>query len=111
MIDTLEQYFRAVKKLLPGSAQEKKRCMMELEADVSAFLENKPDASMKDLYTAIGSPESISESFLSRLTPKQLTHRLIAKCKLIASIACIVALLVTALSVLDRLFPNNRHGF
>jgi hypothetical protein len=110
MIDTLEQYFREVKKLLPCSAKEKKRCMIELESDVSAYLDSKPNASLRDLYADIGSPESIADSFLSRLTPKQLTRRLIAKCKLVAGIACTVALLATALSVLDFLFPYKRRG-
>jgi hypothetical protein len=110
MIETLDQYFREVKKLLPCSAKEKERCVIELESDVSAYLENKPNASLKDLYADIGSPESIADSFLSRLTPKQLTKKLIAKCKLVAGIACAVALMATALNILSCLFPDKLGG-
>ena len=82
MNDTLKKYFQEVRKLLPCSSSEKKRCIIELESDVSAFLENNPNATLEDLYASIGSPESIAESFIARIHPAQLSHKLSVNVKL-----------------------------
>lgn len=109
MNDTLKQYLQEVKKLLPCSSSEKKRCIIELESDVSAFLENNPNATLEDLYASIGSPESIAKSFSSRISPTQLSHRLSIKRKIAIGVIVIVALLAIVVGIVAIKIGNDVH--
>ena len=111
MRDTLTQYFRDIKKLLPCSTAEKKRCILELEADVSAFLENNPDATPKDLYAAIGSPQSIAESFMARTDPEQLSRTLSVKRKIAIGVITITAILAMIVVIVAIKIANDIHDF
>jgi hypothetical protein len=108
---TLAQYFRDVKKLLPCSTKEKQRCIDELEADVTAFLEHHPDASLTEIYDSIGSPESIAKSFMDRVSPNELSHKLSAKRKIVAGILAIAIVLATIVAVLVTVTANRCQDF
>ncbi len=109
--NTLAQYFRDVKKLLPCSAKEKQRCIDELEADVTAFLEHHPDASLTEIYDSIGSPESIAKSFMDRVSPNELSHKLSAKRKIVVGILAIALVLAAIVAVLVAVTANKRQVF
>ena len=111
MNDTLKQYLQDVKILLPCSSREKQRCITELEADASAFLENHPNATLEELYSAIGSPQSIAESFMARTDPEQLSHRLSAKRKIAIGVVLIVAALAIVVGTLVAVTAYKRHNF
>lgn len=97
MSDMLVQYFRDVKKLLPCSPKEKQRCIDELEADVTAFLEHRPNASLAEIYDSVGSPESIAESFMSRISPQELSRKVSTKRCIAIGVIVIVALLAVVI--------------
>ena len=111
MNDTLKQYLQEVKRLLPCSSSEKKRFIMELEADVSAFLENHPNASLESLYASIGSPESIAESFMARITPRQLSRKLSVKRKIVIGVIATVAVLMIVLGSIAYNYADIWHDF
>ena len=73
---------------------------MELEADVTAFLEHRPNASLNEIYESIGSPESIAKSFMDRVSPNELSHKLSAKRKIVAAILAIAIVLAAIIAVL-----------
>lgn len=109
--NTLSQYFRDVKKLLPCSAKEKQRCIDELEADVTAFLEHHPDASLTEIYDSIGSPESIAKSFMDRVSPNELSHKLSAKRKIVVGILAIALVLAAIVASLAAVTTHMRQDF
>ena len=112
MNDTLlKQYLLDVKKLLPCSSSEKKRCIMELEADASAFLETHPNATLEELYACVGSPTSIAKSFMSRTNPEQLCHQFTVKRKVVISVVVIATLLAISLSAIAYIFADNLQHF
>ncbi len=111
MNDIQKQYLLEVKRLLPCSSSEKKRCIMELESDISAFLENNPNATLQDLYASIGSLESIAESFMARIDPKQLSHRLSVKRRVVISVVAIVTFLAISLGVTAYIFADDLQRF
>lgn len=111
MSDILVQYFRDVKKLLPCSAKEKQRCIDELEADVTAFLEHHPDASLTEIYDSIGSPESIAKSFMDRVSPNELSHKLSAKRKIVVGILAIAIVLAAIVAILAAVTTHMRQDF
>ena len=109
--NTLAQYFRDVKKLLPCSAKEKQRWIDELEADVTAFLEHHPDASLTEIYDSIGSPESIAKSFMDRVSPNELSHKLSAKRKIVVGILAIALVLAAIVASLAAVTTHMRQDF
>ena len=109
--NTLAQCFRDVKKLLPCSAKEKQRCIDELEADVTAFLEHHPDASLTEIYDSIGSPESIAKSFMDRVSPNELSHKLSAKRKIVVGILAIALVLAAIVASLAAVTTHMRQDF
>ena len=109
--NTLAQYFRDVKKLLPCSAKEKQRCIDELETDVTAFLEHHPDASLTEIYDSIGSPESIAKSFMDRVSPNELSHKLSAKRKIVVGILAIALVLAAIVAILAAVTTHTRQDF
>ena len=109
--NTLAQYFRDVKKLLPCSAKEKQRCIDELEADVTVFLEHHPDASLTEIYDSIGSPESIAKSFMDRVSPNELSHKLSAKRKIVVGILAIALVLAAIVAILAAVTTHMRQDF
>lgn len=111
MNDTLKQYLQEVKILLPCSSREKQRCITELEADASAFLENHPNATLEELYSAIGSPQSIAESFMARTDPEQLSHRLSVKRRIAVGIITIAVILAIVVGAIVAVTSYKRHNF
>lgn len=111
MNDTQKQYLLEVKRLLPCSSSEKKRCIVELEADVSTFLKNYPNVTLEDLYTSLGSPESIAESFMARIDPKQLSRRLSVKRRVVISVVAIVTFLAISLGATAYIFADDLQRF
>lgn len=109
MNDIQKQYLLEVKRLLPCSSSEKKRCIVELEADVSAFLENYPNATLEDLYTSIGSPESIAESFIARMNHIQFSRKLSVSRKIAIGVIAIIAFLAVVISAVAISVANDVH--
>lgn len=109
MNDIQKQYLLEVKRLLPCSSSEKKRCIVELEADVSAFLENYPNTTLEDLYTSIGSPESIAESFIARMNHIQFSRKLSVSRKIAIGVIAIIAFLAVVISAVAISVANDVH--
>lgn len=111
MNDVKKQYFREIKRLLPCNAKEKKRCIMDLERDVDDFLENCPSATLEVLCAAIGTPQSIAESFLERIDPEQLSHKMSAKRKIAIGVVAVVTALAIAIGIVVVVFANDLHNY
>jgi hypothetical protein len=106
-----KQFFQEIKRLLPCDAKQKKRCVRELENDVASFIECNPDATMTDLYEAIGHPQAIAESFLERMNPEQLARKLSAKRKIAIGVISTMAILAIVLGILAITFADDIHNF
>lgn len=111
MNDVKKRYFGEIKRQLPCNAKEKNRCIMDLEGDVDDFLENCPGATYEDLCTEVGNPQTIAKSFLERIDPKQLSHRVSAKRKIAIGVIVVVALLAIVVGVSFIVTAYMRHDF
>ena len=109
MNDEKKQYFREIKRLLPCNAKEKKLCIMDLERDVDDFLENCPGATLEALCAAIGTPQSIAESFLERIDPEQLSHKMSAKRKIAIGVIAVDAI-YSPVERVNMVVQNTRVG-
>ena len=111
MNDVKKRYFQEIKRLLPCNAKEKNRCIMELESDVDDFLEDCPSPTFEVLCAAIGTPQSIAESFLERIDPEQLSHKVSAKRKIAISVVAVAAVLAIVLGVIAFTFADDLHNY
>lgn len=109
--DIEAQYLRAIKKALPCDSAQKKRYIAGLRDSIQPYLSEHPDATLEDLYTSIGSPESIAESFMAGLDPKQLSHRLSAKRRIAIGVISIVAVLAIFIGVVAIAFADDLHSY
>jgi len=111
MNTVFKQYVREIRKLLPCNARLKKRCIAELEMDVSTYLENKPAATLADLYDAFGTPQSIAESFLERMDMNQFSRKVRTKRSVVIAVSLAAAILVVVLGALAITYANDLHDF
>lgn len=111
MNDVKKQYFREIKRLLPCNAKEKKCCIMELESDVDDFIEHCPNTTFEVLCATIGTPQSIAESFLERIDPEQLSHKVSAKRKIAIGVVAVVAMLAIALGIIAFIFADDLRNY
>lgn len=106
-----KRYLREVEALLPYDSKQKKHCMTELEISVDSILENNPSAALTDLYSALGQPQEIAESFLERTNPEQLSRKLSVKRKIAIGVISIVAILAITLSIIAFIFADDFHDY
>lgn len=111
MNDQVKRYIREVKRELPCSPREKQRCIGELKADISDYLEKKPGATLEELQEAIGSPKTIAKAFMAQLSPEEHSHRLSARRTLVIGIISIVAVLAILIGVLSAVTAYHRNSF
>ena len=111
MNDVKKQYFQEIKRLLPCNAKEKNRCIRELESDVDDFLEYCPSSTFEVLCAAIGSPQSIAESFLECIDPEQISHKVSAKRKIAIGVIVVVALLAIVLGLIAFAFADELQSY
>ena len=104
-------YLDAVKKNLRCSGRQKKAFLDELNASLTAFLSETPEADEAQLCEAFGAPETVAEDFLSTLDAKDIQKAF--GWKKIVLIAVIAALLlwgfVLTLELIDA--HIDTHGY
>ena len=114
MNDVLKQYYREIERLLPCTAREKKRCIMELETDVLSFLETAPSATLEELYNTFGSPEIFAEAYMAH-HPELLSHKLSSKRQMMIIVIIAVVVLSTIIGVsvkhLSAKVDNFQEGY
>lgn len=111
MNTVLKQYLQEIKMLLPCDEKQKKRCIAELEVDISSYLESNPDATLDDLYAVFGTPQSTAESFLECVDLGQLSHKISAKRKIAIWVIAILAALAIALGFIAYVFADDLQSY
>ena len=67
------QYFREIKKLIPGGSSARKQCLTELNHSIITYLHDNPTATIDDLHKKYGTPQAIAESYMEQ-NPKQYSR-------------------------------------
>lgn len=105
-----KRYLSAVKKNLRCSGKQKKAFLAELNASLTAFLSETPEADEAQLCVAFGAPETVAEDFLSTLDSKDIKKAF--SWKRMVLIGVIVALLLwgagVTVAVIDA--HSNKPG-
>lgn len=94
----LNAYVNTVKKMLqyvPGRRQ----IVNELRSNLAGFLEQKPEATMEDVYRLFGTPESMTEQVISAMSTDEIEKNM-KRVKLVRTLAVVTAAAVVVLFTL-----------
>lgn len=107
----LNGYFSEIAASLICSERQKKEFMSVLKGEIETFLEENPEADLKEIIAVFGSAETISRSFMENSDPKAIAKKL--KIKKYILTAIITAVVIYALFVVISLIDvhEEAHGY
>ena len=114
MNNVKQQYLREVKRLLPYDGSQKKRYLEELTQSVDVFVEEKPEATLCDLYHRFGVPKDIAESYFTH-NPEEVPRKLMFRRRFaiiaVTAVLVIIAGVYTATSYLGNKIDDYQQGY
>ena len=91
---SLRKYFRSISGLLPCPGKQKRMILQSAKENVSAFLEDHPDADFSQVEAHFGAPEQIASAFVADMDMPKLLNALRGRKRIFLSV---IAALITAL--------------
>lgn len=93
-----KKYCRSVRNLLPYPAKKRRFVLREIEANISACLEDNPSATLQDLEMRFGAPSQIAASYVDEMGTEALLKQLKVRRRIFALISTgvMLALLIWA---------------
>ena len=112
MTRELNRYFKDIdKKLLILSGKQRMAILQELRGNVSSFLQENPNATVKDVEAYFGSPVQVAEGFL-QAGDFQQTERKVHINRRVLTVLCIaIGVLVTAALILGTVYVVDNYKF
>ena len=91
---SLRKYFRSISGLLPCPGKQKRMILQSAKENVSAFLEDHPEADFSQVQAHFGAPEQIASAFVADMDMPKLLNALRGRKRIFLSV---IAALITAL--------------
>lgn len=100
----LKKYFHSIKKALRSTPGEKKHLLAALQSDVEEYLAENPEASMDDVVSHFGTPETIGMEHIRDLSIEELNTNMraasfVKRVILITGIAVVAIVAVLAIGI------------
>lgn len=95
------KYCRLVRSFLPCSAKQRRLILGEIRSNLSAYLEENPSASFKEIESRFGAPRQIAVAHVDEMGTEELLKQLRIRKRIFAviSAAVVLALLIWASAV------------
>lgn len=84
----LRRYYRTVFNYLPCSRKLKNKILQEIKGNVTAYLEEHPQATISDIESHFGTPRSIAAAYVDDMNTEELIHALHIRKKVVTTIVC-----------------------
>ena len=110
MQNEIKEYIKSVKKQIVCPTAESRQMLRELQANVSDFVQENPDADMVQIVEQFGKPEEIAKAYIADAEPQNIKKAINIRKLLIAAI---VASLLIFTSIMIGIFidsHSDRHG-
>ena len=90
------KYCRLVRSFLPCSAKQRRLILGEIKNNLSAYLEENPSASFKEIESRFGTPRQIAVAHVEEMGTEELLKQLRIRKRIFAviSAAVVLALLI-----------------
>lgn len=82
----LRRYYRTVFNYLPCSRKLKNKILQEIKGNVTAYLEEHPQATISDIESHFGTPRSIAAAYVDDMNTEELIHALHIRKKVVTTI-------------------------
>lgn len=112
--DAGKQYIHEIKKVLPCNSTQKKRYIASLRDSIQMYLLEHPDATLDDLYSAFGAPNSIVADYLYNADAMDISKKISKKKLLIVGLVIIAVIAAVSIGVAVRVSSDVhdiKHGF
>ncbi len=77
--ERLRLYFKQIKMAIPMHSRSEKAYLAKMQKSIEDFVRDHPDASFIDLLNQFGTPDQISQSYLSSLKAEELYKRVLRR--------------------------------
>ncbi|MBR3954537.1 MAG: hypothetical protein IKJ63_03575 [Clostridia bacterium] len=108
MQNEIKEYIKSVKKQIVCPTAESRQMLRELQANVSDFVQENPDADMVQIVEQFGEPEEIAKNYLADADPKRIS-KAINNRKVIIAVG-ITIVIVFAIFLLCTFVESYRQG-
>ena len=83
----LTWYYRNILRLLPGTTKQKKQIMKMIWQSVSAYIKEKPQATIQEVQAHFGTPQQIAAAYLDEMSTSEVIKKIQTR-KTVTSIIC-----------------------
>lgn len=113
MQNEIKEYIKSVKKQIVCPTAESRQMLRELQANVSDFVQENPDADMVQIVEQFGEPEEIAKMYIADTEPKNIKKAVnIRKLSATAVVITLVMLAVTfIITIIDSHSANVAYCF
>ncbi len=110
MQNEIKEYIKSVKKQIVCPTAESRQMLRELQANVSDFVQENPDADMVQIVEQFGEPEEIAKNYLADADPKRISKAInIRKVVIAAVVATLLVFIGFVIAVFLDLHGDS-HG-
>lgn len=113
-LDTaLKRYYRSISKELPCSRKMKEQILLQIQENVSIFLEQNPAATFEMVQAHFGTAQEIASSYIDDQDAPELLRRIHIKKKILVIVAGVLmfALLIWGAAVVwTTIEANNTYN-
>lgn len=107
---SLRCYYSQVKSWLPCSHGKKKQIIQRLQASVSAYREQNPDADFEQIQAHFGTPETIASAYVDEMGTDALLRHLRIRRKVFAIVSGAMAAVLAVWLLAVGWAVTNEHA-
>ena len=104
MQNEIKEYIKSVKKQIICPTAESRQMLRELQANVSDFVQENPDADMVQIVEQFGTPEEIAKMYIADTEPKNIKKAVNIRKLIVIAVAIIIAIVAVSciISIIDN---------
>ncbi|MBQ3518910.1 MAG: hypothetical protein IJA31_06285 [Clostridia bacterium] len=106
MQNEIKEYIKSVKKQIVCPTAESRQMLRELQANVSDFVQENPDADMVQIVEQFGKPETIANLHLANMSKNRITKAVNTRKVVVTAVVIALAMLAITFSV--ALYDNHK---
>ena len=111
MQNKIKEYIKSVKKQIVCPTAESRQMLRELQANVSDFAQENPDADMVQIVEQFGEPEEIAKAYLSDAEPNNIKKAINIRKVIIAAVIAVIVIYLGIMIFVAVDAHNETHGY
>ena len=111
MQNEIKEYIKSVKKQIVCPTAESRQMLRELQANVSDFVQENPDADMVQIVEQFGEPETIANLHLANMSKNRITKAVNTRKVVVTAVVIALAMLAITfiVAIIDSHSANGAY--